>query len=40
MTNTRVRYRTLAADVKYPINFMQSNRRFCLSLHNNGDSYF
>ena len=31
---------TLTAEAIYPINFTQSNKRFVLSLHNNGSSNF
>ena len=31
---------TLTAEAKYPINFTQSNRKFCLSLHCNGSNSF
>ena len=31
---------TLTAEVKYSINFTQSNRKFCLSLHYNGSNSF
>ena len=33
-------YTTLTADAKYPINFIQSGKRFLLSLHDNGSSSF
>ena len=31
---------TLSAETQYSINFLRSNRRFCLSLHYNGGSSF
>ena len=31
---------TLTAEAKYSINFTQSNRKFCLSLHYNGSNKF
>ena len=31
---------TLTAEAKYSINFTQSNRKFCLSLHYNGSHSF
>ena len=31
---------TSTAEAKYPINFTQSNRKFCLSLHYNGSNSF
>ena len=31
---------TLTAETKYPIDFTQSNRKFCLSLHYNGSNSF
>ena len=37
---TRGLNHTLTAEVKYPINFTQSGKRFVLSLHYNGDNSF
>ena len=31
---------TLATEAKYRINFTQSNRKFCLILHDNGSNSF
>ena len=31
---------TLTADAKYSINFLRSNKKFCLSLHYNGSNSF
>ena len=39
-TNTRIRYTTIIAEAKYPINFTQSGKRFVLSLHFNGSNSF
>ena len=33
-------YTSLTAEVKYPINFTQPNKRFVLSLHYNGSNSF